>query len=218
MWSGAIKLLPATAYDQYGALRVGPSYPFHFSDSDAPNIPSDADASHGSKIVVPFYSPEGFYTRQGHAIPIGEQVEFELRSVREMAEKWRRGVNEIEAGLGEVSAAGKPEYLRILALGRFIEHTLRTLINLKQWWQLRMALKAAPSPAKAGGILDEMIRLGEEEIRNTEETKAIVGMDSRLGWEPTMGYLTDKVRLSWKIERLRHEIDKAIPAYRESLR
>ncbi len=218
LWSRAIKLLPATAYDQYGVLRVGPSYPFHFSEASAPNMPSDTEASFGSRIVEPLYSPEGFFTRQIHEKPIGERVEHELRSVREMCVPWQCGIDEVEAGLSKLSGTCRPEYLRILALGEFIGHTLRSLVNIKIWWKLRMELKTSPSSDRMDDILDEMIRTGVDEIGNAEETMGIVGMDSRLGWEPTMGYLTDKDRLSWKIGQLRNVIDKIIPEYRITAR
>jgi|HigsolmetaAR203D_1030402.scaffolds.fasta_scaffold64853_2 hypothetical protein len=41
--------------------------------------------------------------------------------------------------------------------------------------------------------------------------------DSRLGWEPSMEYVTDPEHLRWKIEQVRQVIDRVLPEYAASL-
>ena len=137
------------------------------------------------------------------AIPINLRVTHELRSVRRLEAAWQRGVEELERGLTEVSDGGRGEYVRILALGEFIRRTLRTLLNTKLWWTLRMRLKKSPSGKGAGKILVEMRTVAKDEIKNAEGTVKVLTKDSRLGWEPTMWYLTDRARLVWKTKLLR---------------
>ena len=79
-------------------------------------------------------------------------------------------MEELERGLTEVSDGGRDEYVRILALGEFIRHTLRTLLNTKLWWTLRMRLKKSPSGKGAGKILVEMRAVAKDEIKNAEGT------------------------------------------------
>ncbi len=209
LWSQAIKWLPANVRDQYGPLRVGPSYPFHFTETDAPNIPPDPDVMPQRSIVQPFYAPRND--------PAGRRlVNHEIRSVKKLARIWQQGVAEIESGLPAALASGKAEYGRILVVGRFVNHTLRTLLNIKLWWQLRMKLKDESTPKTISRILDDMIAIANDEIKNAEETMPIVAEDSSLGWEPRMGYLTDKARLSWKIDQLKRVIRQKIPEYRRS--
>jgi hypothetical protein len=62
-----------------------------------------------------------------------------------------------------------------------------------------------------------MRAIGENEIENALETEKILAADSRLGWEPTMGYVTDKERLRWKIKALQNVLDKELPIYMEEL-
>ena len=219
LWSKSIGLLPATAYDQYGPLRVGPSYPLHFFRGNAPNLPSDPGMRHGSCIVEPFYAPEGFFVRGPHNdIPIQLRVEHELRSVKRLEVAWQKGLEALEGGLSEVSAQGRGEYVRILALGRFIGHTLRTLRNAKQWWKLRMKLREGIAERAAAKVLGEMRAVAEDELLNAKEVAKTLAVDSRLGWEPSMGYLTDSARLAWKIKRLRHVLAREMPEYLRSLR
>ena len=52
--------------------------------------------------------------------------------------------------------------------------------------------------------------LDDEEL-NVRETIPLVEADSRLGWEPTMLYTTDRANLEWKLAQLkdaRAELEK----------
>jgi len=44
-----------------------------------------------------------------------------------------------------------------------------------------------------------------------------VEADSRLGWEPSMDYMTDVEHLHWKINQVRSVLDAEFPKYRQSL-
>ena len=83
-------------------------------------------------------------------------------------------------------------------------------MNIKLWWQLRRKLKTELSGEDKKNILAELVLIAKDEIENARETINIVKMDSRLGWEPTMGYLTDPSRLSWKIEQVERVINEEL--------
>ena len=70
---------------------------------------------------------------------------------------------------------------------------------------------------KINEYIDSMIQLAKEEIKNAEDTIPLVEADSRLGWEPSMEYMTDVYHLKWKIEQVRHVIEKELPEYKASL-
>jgi hypothetical protein len=42
--------------------------------------------------------------------------------------------------------------------------------------------------------------------------------DSRLGWEPSMEYMTDPDHLSWKIRQVKRTIEGEIPGYLSALK
>ena len=105
----------------------------------------------------------------------------------------------------------------MLGLGRFIRTTLTTVLNVKQWYVLNLALTTAREPGEMHRILDDLIRVGEAEIANAEDTIPLVEADSRLGWEPSMEYMTDRAHLEWKIRQVRQVLTTEIPAYRQAL-
>jgi len=58
-----------------------------------------------------------------------------------------------------------------------------------------------------------MRALAAVEIDNARAAIPLVDCDSRLGWEPSMEYMADRVHLEWKIAQVRHVLDSEIPAY-----
>lgn len=105
----------------------------------------------------------------------------------------------------------------MLGLGQFILNCVRTTIHTKQWWLLKQRLLEEKDAVQARAILDELVALGEAEVANAQATIPLVEADSRLGWEPSMEYMTDRVHLEWKIDQMRHVLDEEIPEYRRQL-
>jgi len=55
------------------------------------------------------------------------------------------------------------------------------------------------------------------ENANAAAAIPLVRADSRLGWEPTMGYLTDEPHLRWKIANGRRLLERELPRFRRTL-
>lgn len=66
--------------------------------------------------------------------------------------------------------------------------------------------------------MDKMIEIGQDEIRNAEATIPLVKADPRLGWEPSMEYMSDEAHLNWKIKQVKLTIEDELPGYKESLK
>jgi hypothetical protein len=62
-----------------------------------------------------------------------------------------------------------------------------------------------------------LARDAEREIANAEAATPLVRADSRLGWEPSMGYMTDEAHLRWKIAHTRRVLEQELPAFRRSI-
>ena len=71
------------------------------------------------------------------------------------------------------------------------------------------------SKIKALAILDKIEAIANAEIKNAQNTIPLVEADSRLGWEPTMEYMTDKEHLEWKIRQVQSTIENDIAKYRK---
>ena len=63
-------------------------------------------------------------------------------------------------------------------------------------------------------IIDDMECLLFEERRNAEESIIYVSKDSRLGWEPTMGYVGDEWHIRWKIRQVNRVLETDLRNWR----
>jgi hypothetical protein len=204
-WSDAIRDYVPTNEDQYGPFRVGPSYPLHLFDEPEP-FPSAPYAHFGSRILCTNYSPHK-----------PDDLEGEIGLLERMAARWSEGSSHLEQATELAPERKREDASRMLGLGRFILNSVRTAIHTKQWWRMKQQLQAETQPEKANAVLDEMVRLAEMEIANAQDTIPLVEADSRLGWEPSMEYMTDRAHLEWKIAQLRRVLDDEIPKYRRRL-
>ena len=78
-------------------------------------------------------------------------------------------------------------------------------------------LMAEADRAKACELLGQMETIARREVSNAEDTIPLVESDSRLGWEPSMEYVTDKWDLEWKIKQVNDVLATEIPVYRKML-
>jgi hypothetical protein len=179
-----------------------------------PTLPAASHAMFGPRIVVTDYQPREGRRRQSTGIA---RFPVEIRSLERMAAQWQHGIECLEEAVRRVPPRKRDGAERMLALGRFIWHMVQTTIHLKRWWLLRERLFGEPDSTTAHALLDEMVALAEEEIANATAAMPLAQADSRLGWEPSMDYMTDAAHLQWKIAQVRSVLDHEIPAYRDSL-
>lgn len=219
-WSEAIRLYVPTNEDQYGPFRVGPSYPliFHpnlsktFASKDL-QIPSAWHAHFGGRIVLTTYRP----LESENQSPGSSRVHVEIRYLKRMSALWLKGLRSLEDALKRIPANKRDGAERLLNLGRFMRNTMITVTHVKEWWILNQQLLLATDRRRSLALLDAMVDVGQREIRNAVATIPLVEKDSRLGWEPSMDYMTDAPRLRWKIAQVRNVLATEIPAYRRAI-
>ena len=107
---------------------------------------------------------------------------------------------------------------KMLGLGKFIANSVTTIINLKKWFLLNEQLIIESNPKRAEQLLDKIESLAREEIINAENTIPLVECDSRLGWEPTMEYMTDREHLEWKIRQVNSTLEYDIAKFRKIIK
>ena len=61
-----------------------------------------------------------------------------------------------------------------------------------------------------------MLELCRAEVKNAQDTIPLVEFDSRLGYEPSMEYMTDKAHIDWKLDLINEVIEKELPSYYEN--
>ncbi|MBQ6472712.1 MAG: hypothetical protein IJJ33_12065 [Victivallales bacterium] len=214
LWGKAMDHYIASNEDQYGPWRVGASYPFIFQ----PNItrtmapkeiqfPTAPHAHFGHRIIKTFYTP---YENENQT-PGFLRYPAELRSLDRMLKLWEEGLAAVQ------SLKGTPAGDRLEALGHFIRNSIRTTIHIKQWWRLNMRMQNSETREEALAILDRIEELAKVEMDNARDTIPAVETDSRLGWEPSMEYVTDKWHLEWKIRQVEAAL-REIATYRGCLK
>ena len=65
-----------------------------------------------------------------------------------------------------------------------------------------MKLRTAETVEETNAWLDKIEALAQKEIANAKEAIPFVELDSRLGWEPSMEYVTDKWHIEWKLRQM----------------
>lgn len=210
-WSEGIRHYIPTNYDQYGPFRIGPSYPLLLQEVS--HVPQAWYAHFGSnnRIVTPVYKPINDH-------PDYLRLNIEIAELQSMADLWQQGNDELERAIALTPARKLEEAHRLLGLNRFIWRTVLTVIHTKQWWKLKHQLLQETDVERAEALAREMTQIGEREIANAEAAVPLTAADSRLGWEPSMEYMTDPEHLHWKIDQVRGVLDRELPAYIRSLR
>ena len=199
-WSEAILDYVPTNEDQYGPFRVGPSYPLLLTQDEV-EFPSADYAHFGSGILNTEYRPHN-----------PEILEGEIACLEAMAARWAQGVEAMKSAVEAAPQRKGENCRRMQALGAFIQCCVRTAIHVKRWWQLRQELQTQTTRETKAPVLDRMTPLAEAEIANASAAIPLVEFDSRLGWEPSMEYMTDRAHLEWKIALLRQVLEVEIPA------
>ncbi|WP_130614927.1 hypothetical protein [Cohnella abietis] len=210
-WSEAIRHYIPTNEDQYGPFRVGPSYPLIFRKHV--QMPAAKHAMFGNEIVVTNYEPLEDPRQSLGA----SRIDVEIRSLERMLERMNIGNERLEKALKVTTERKRTDGERMLGLGRFIAHSVRTTIHVKEWWKLKRQFLNERDPGEAALVLDLLEELAGREIANAEATIPLVEADSRLGWEPSMDYMTDADHLRWKINQVRSVLDVEFPQSRKSL-
>ena len=173
------------------------------------NLPQAWYAMFGNSIIDPDYRP----TRAPVSRPPA-RFPVEIRSLERMEQRWER------AGEAGASPEVTPERKRRVRGDKPgpVHHPLSAYHHPpQQWWLLKHELFGEADPARANALLDQMVELAEREIANAQETIPLVERDSRLGFEPSMEYMTDRRHLEWKIAVVRRVVDHEIAQYRKAL-
>ena len=213
--SEAIHYYVCSNEDQYGPFRVGPSYPLVFHcDVKLPTVPYAHFG--GNAICFTDYGCDALFAITDNYAEIKrpmvhQRLPLEIKTLEKMRALLREGAAILES----LTLTGHKQFdnLRLINLVRFMEHTVTTVIHVKEWNIRRWKLRVEQDNAVLTDLLNEMIAIGNAEIENAEKTIPLVQFDSRLGWEPSMEYNCDERHLRWKIKQVDIVIGQELPKY-----
>ena len=205
----------STEEDQYGPCRMGPAYPFILFENQDVKIPTVPYAHFGgNSITFPIYGKpwdvDVLATEE-----LKKRFDYEIYSFRIAEELYDKGCDMLKAAIEKIPERKKENAYRILALCLFYRNTLRTTINLKEFYKRKYILLASHGEERKK-LVDEMLNYCKAEIKNAEDTIPLVEFDSRLGYEPSMEYMCDKAHIEWKLGLLSEVIEKELPKYYEN--
>lgn len=198
-WSDAMYYHSARGFDQYGSLRVGPVFPFTFPGVPLPD-PLHPQYQYHNGIK---HGTGWMYMAESFKMP-AELIKAHI----EMAEKelalFISGNEKLRSVLDSVPEHCKETAQRMMLLGDFLAHCVRTMRNVKQFYQRGLTVQDENSTKdEKRKALSFMRAILADEERNVRETIPLVDADSRLGWEATMLYTTDRENLEWKLDQLK---------------
>ncbi len=203
-WSEAFEHCLPINLDQYGPLRIGPSYPLQLPGEKSGFPPPGLVFFDYNECAVGWI---GRYPADKLAAQIG--------ILRKQESALASGNTHMAAALAKAPADAKPGAERMLALGQFLLATCRTCINSKRWAICKLELGLAKALEDQRPILGRMRGIAEEELGNVRDALSAVRIDSELGYEATIRYAGGEERLIWKIgdmERIAKKIDSLINA------
>ena len=213
LWSESVKHCVTSNEDQYGPLRIGPSFPLWVND-DAPHYPSgghmpfENDAMYKNFMYRAIYFPDS----SGRQSLLGQRIHEEMGEISTVLSLLDRGVK-----LLETISAPNDRLLRLINLGKYLYRTCLTTLHVKQLYVAKQRLLLADNELDAASYVDEIQNILLAEKENVEATIPIVRVDSRLGWEPSMQYVGDEKCLRWKLRQLNFELTITLKNYRDAL-
>lgn len=215
LFSTAIQHYVPTNEDQYGGFRTGPAYPLWSGDLDGlpssipdqGKMPDRPHAMFGNGVYFGKYTLDN----EGRNSLPGVRIYDELNAVKKVEEYLQKGIDVLESIENPNEKVEK-----LILLAKFMRNSCRTVINVKNHFILKQKLTIVGNKLDAGEIIDKLEQLLLRERQNVLDTIPIVEQDSRLGWEPSMDYTTDKKGLEWKLRQLDYELNFKIPTYRKA--
>ena len=207
----------STDRDQYGPCRIGPAYPFILFENRDVKIPTVPYAHFGGNaICMPVYGYNSNLASYKilETEELRKKFDYEIYSFHIAEELYGKGCEMLEAIIPKIPEKKRDNAYRIVAVAKFIRNTIRTAINLKEFYKRKESLLNTHGEER-NKLVDEMLEYCRAEIPNALETIPLVDFDSRLGYEPSMEYIGDRAHIEWKLALLNDVIEKELPSYYE---
>ncbi len=212
-FSEGIRSVIAWATDQYGPFRIGPTYPLVW-DQTGVTIPGVWYATHsGNAIAFPVYSEDVFRAPA--------QTELRLMRAKKVCRLFSEGNRHMEQAMQSLTGAKRERAMQQFAVSKFMEHTYRTTVHVKQWQILKTLLQNLRNNAEKNrtadteplwkwasdlthsrdevSLADAMRKIATEEIENTKMALICYETDTSIGFEASMEYQFDPEHAAWKI-------------------
>ena len=217
-WSDASAYIAPTHANQYGMFRIGPAYPFNalgpriqagIGGDGSEDYPQSRHAPNGVRICRLNYADdqvrqwlEGLDYFPRLAIP-ADALKLELDGLRTAHGLFMDGAAALRRAAAGLSGARRDKALKQAGLGEYLGRTCRTAVNVKAATaEEDVVLSKTATAAEKAAARSRIRALARDEYANAKAALPLVDADSRLGWEPTMGYCGGREQIEWKLRRM----------------
>ena len=193
-WSETARDYVASDMNQYGPFRTGPAYPYNFGGKHIANseFPISGHASNKNIARYNYLDKSSYVPESGEveALDIGKMNK-ELELLEAMQVALGKGADIFDAIAASLPPARAEKARRMAVLGRFMQRTVITAINVKHG-----------AIAHRAGDRAAVLEWAKKEYANAKAALPLVEADSRLGWEPSMEYIGGPEQIRWKLDRM----------------
>ncbi len=193
--------------NQYGAYRIGPSYPFCIvTGCKLPNAPGVHFGNRIYEVINQNFDSWGRRAPYGLCMKAEMQEE---KAARKLVRESLRMLKKIKTRTAELES--------IINLVKFLEKCYSTAINVHEFQIARRELIYADTKPKLARAISKIERIAKREIENVKATIPIVERDSSIGFEPSMAYQCDRRALEWKLKQMDYMLNTELGFYRQAL-
>ena len=187
--------------NQYGPFRMGPAYPYNFGGKHISNkeFPCPPYASFGVSIArLNYLDKSCLHPDLGEVEKLDvPRMNKELELLEDMRVALGKGADIFDSITASLPPSRAEKARRMAGLGRYMQRTVITAINVK-----RGAI------AHRAGDKAAVLELARKEYANAKAALPLAEADSRLGWEPSMEYVGGPEQIRWKLGRMEQTYGK----------
>ena len=194
LWSETARDYVASNVNQYGPFRMGPSCPYNFGGKHIANseFPIPRHSSNKNIARYNYLDKSSYNPELGEVGKLDlEKMGKELELLEDMRVALGKGADIFESIAASLPQSRAEKARRMAGLGRYMQRTVITAINVKHG---AIAHRAGD---KAG-----VLEWAKKEYANAKAALPLVEADSRLGWEPSMEYMGGPEQIRWKLDRM----------------
>ena len=201
LWSESARDYVASDDNQYGPFRMGPAYPYNFGGKHISNkeFPCPPYASFGVSIArLNYLDKSCLHPDLGEVEKLDvPRMNKELELLEDMRVALGKGADIFDSITASLPPSRAEKARRMAGLGRYMQRTVITAINVK-----RGAI------AHRAGDKAAVLELARKEYANAKAALPLAEADSRLGWEPSMEYVGGPEQIRWKLGRMEQTYGK----------
>ena len=194
LWSDTARDYVASSVNQYGPFRTGPSYPYNFGGAHIANLefPISRNALNKNIARYNYLDKSSYNPESGEVGELDvESIKKELELLEAMQVALGKGADIFDSICGDIGRVREEKARRMATLGRFMQRTVITAINVKHG-----------AIAHRAGDRAAVLEWARKEYANAKAALPLVEADSRLGWEPSMEYVGGPEQIRWKLDRM----------------